>query len=335
MGDASLTFRCVVSRTTTLAATFIAACLVATTANADPKTLPPQVGYNYGQTEEPRIAATGGALRATSNSTAALFLNPANMAASRVYHVGAFAQIWPQAGRQSYGAAIVDSIVSSSGLAGGFGGSWSRQDPEGLRRTWVDLRFALAYPFSKSFFAGLAGRYLGLKQEGYPRGIYQLPPSVAAGGLNDEAMVKAVTFDAGMTFKPIDELAISVVGYNLTDADHSFLPMMVGGGIGYGSESLTLEADVLGDFASYEKNTTRVMLGGEYLIAGAVPLRAGYRYDQGAVSHTVTGGLGYLTEAYEVSASVQRVVAGDSATVIVVGFKYHVESTGISPGASF
>src|SRR6187402_3077270 len=89
------------SRTSTrlaLAALVCTACFVhATRAHADPSTLPPEVGYNYQEIETPRITATNGANRALSNSTEALFNNPANMSSSRVYHLAALAQIWPEA----------------------------------------------------------------------------------------------------------------------------------------------------------------------------------------------------------------------------------------------
>src|SRR5262245_40553272 len=90
---------------------FVAAIALAPRAHAEPSQLDPAVGYNYGEIETGRTAAVGGAQRALTNSTSALFLNPANMAASRVYHIGALAQIWPEARRQSYGFAAVDSIV--------------------------------------------------------------------------------------------------------------------------------------------------------------------------------------------------------------------------------
>src|SRR5688500_16321167 len=108
-----------------LTAQVIAVCAWASVCQADPSELPPEVGYNYGEIETPRVAATGGAQRALSNSVSALFVNPANMAASRVYHIGALAQIWPEAKRQSYGAAAVDSIVSSSRVAGGLGATYN------------------------------------------------------------------------------------------------------------------------------------------------------------------------------------------------------------------
>src|SRR6185369_13978089 len=162
-----------------------------------------EVGYNYGQTENPRIGGMGGALRAFSTSTEALYANPANMAATRVYHVGALAQIWPEASRQSYGIGIVDSIVSASRLAGGLAASWNRQDPDGVDRTSWDVRFGLAFPFSEHFYLGASARYLSLKQDGFPSGTYNLRPSAAAGGLGGKAVVENVTFDAGLTLKPV------------------------------------------------------------------------------------------------------------------------------------
>lgn len=313
-------------------AIFVAAFFCEPESWASPSNLPPQVGYNYGQTETPGIAATAGALRATSNSTSALFINPANMAATRVYHIGAFAQIWPQANRQSYGAAIVDSIVSSAKLAGGLGGSYTRQDPDGVDRTAIDVRFALAYPFSDMFFVGADGRYLSLEEDGYPKSLRQLGPSVASGGLHDDPIVKSITFDAGMTLKPIDHLYLSIVGSNLTDPGNGFLPLTLGGGIGYVADTFSLEGDVLGDFSTYDNTTTRAMAGGGVLVADHFPLKLGYRYDEGAQSHAITGGLGYLDKAYAVELSLQRVVSGDPVTVVVFGFTYHVEATGLTPG---
>ncbi len=96
---------------------------VVSPARAEESDLPPEVGWNYGEIETPRTAAMAGALRAYSNAIDALFINPANMAATRVYHLGVLAQIWPEASRQSYGGGAVDSIVSSTRLAGGIGGT--------------------------------------------------------------------------------------------------------------------------------------------------------------------------------------------------------------------
>src|SRR5688572_15192717 len=75
----------------------------------NPSRLPPQVIYNYGENETTRSGAMGGALRALGNGTSSIFLNPSAMVATRVYHVGALAQITPETGRQMYGSTVVDS----------------------------------------------------------------------------------------------------------------------------------------------------------------------------------------------------------------------------------
>jgi hypothetical protein len=313
-----------------------ATLLFAGAAFADPSALPPEIGYNYGLTETPRTAAMGGAQRAMSNSTDALYINPANMATTRVYHVGALAQIWPEANRQSYGLSIVDSIVSASRLAGGLGASWNRQDPDGVDRTAWDLRFALAYPLSDNFYLGAAAHYLSLRQSGFPRGQFDLRPSQASAGLSDDPIVKNITFDAGVTLKPVPELAISLVGANLTDPGYSFLPLTFGGGVGYGNTDFTLEADILGDFSTYSETKVRAMAGGEYLAGNHVPLRLGYRYDQGPGSHTLTGGIGYIDSSYAVELALQRSVSGPESTAVIIGFRYHVESGGgIAPGSGY
>ncbi len=313
----------------TLTAFTILGTWVAGTGNAwaDPSDLPPEVGYNYGEIETPRTAALGGAQRALSNSTSALFINPANMAASRVYHVGALAQIWPQANRQSYGAAAVDSIVSSSRLAGGLGGTWNRQDPDGLNRQYNDIRFALAMPVGDAFFAGLGGRVLSLNQDGPG----PLGPSLVSGGLEDERILDTFNFDAGITIRPIPELSLAVVGTNLLDSGNGFEPLTFGGGVGYGTPDFSVEADVVADTTTWDETALRWMAGAEALVADHVNLRAGYRYDEGNESQAVSAGAGYVTNRFSVDAAVRQTVSGDSVTTIVFGFTLHVESMGLTP----
>jgi hypothetical protein len=298
-------------------------------AHADPSELPPEVGYNYGEVETPRVTGMGGGLRALSNGTAALFQNPANMALTRVYHVSAFAQIWPQASRQSYGAAAVDSIVSSTGLAGGIGGTWNQQDPDGIDRQYNDIRLGLAMPFANTLYVGLGGRFLSLSEDG--PGPLEPPRSRVSGGLQDERILNAFTFDAGATLRPIPELAVSVVGQNLTDTGVGYAPILLGGGLGFGTRDFSAEADLVMDPVTWDETTLRANGGAEVLLADRVDVRVGYRWDQGAESHAVTGGLAYVDPRFSVDASVRQTVSGDSATAVVFGFTLHVEASGLAP----
>ncbi len=294
----------------------------------EPSELPPEIGYNYNEIETPRIAGTGGALRAFSNSLHALFINPANMAAARVYHMGAFAQIWPEASRQGYGAAAVDSVVSGAKVAGGVGGTFNLQDTDGINRRWTDVRFALAYPIADQFFIGAGGRYMWLTQDG----AGPLGRSLASSGLEDQVILREITFDAGLTLKPTPELALSIVGNNLTAPSHGFHPVSVGGGAGAAFGDFSLEGDLVADFVTWDETTLRAMAGFEMLFADHVSARLGYRFDEGAVSHALSGGVGYIDRTFDVDVAVRRTVAGDAATTIVLGFTYHLDSTGLTPG---
>jgi hypothetical protein len=307
--------------------------LTSSPARAEKSRLNPAIGYNYGEIETARTAATGGAQRALSSSLGALFINPANIAVQRVYHLGAFAQIWPEARRQSYGAGAVDSIGSSSHIAGAAGVTYNFQDTDGIDRKWTDARLALAYPFSDSFYLGLGGRYLLLSQDGPG----PLGPSLASGGLDGKQIVRAVGFDAGLTFKATPELAFSFVGNNLTNPGHGFLPTSIGGGVGYGAKQFAIDADLVSDFTSWDETRLRAMLGLEVLLADHYGLRGGYRFDQGAKSHALSLGVGYIDRSFIFDLAVRRVVSGDAATAVVFGFTYHLETTGLtpSPGDTF
>ena len=297
-------------------------------ARADKSHVPPEVGYNYQEIETPRLTATNGATRALSSSAEALFDNPANMSAARVYHLSALAQIWPESRRQSYGAAAVDSVGSSARVAGGLGATYNTQDTDGINRKWTDVRFALSYPFSEQFYLGVAGRYLRLTQNGQG----PLGASAASSGLAGERIVSAIGLDAGATFKPTGGLALSVVGVNLNNPGNGFQPMSIGGGIGFGKELFSIESDVVADFTTWDRTTVRAMAGGEYLAGDHFPLRAGYRYDDGAKSHSISGGLGYVDTQFAAEVAVRRVVSGDIATAIVFGFSYHLDSGGLTQG---
>jgi hypothetical protein len=272
----------------------------------------------------------GGALRAFSNSIDALQTNPANLAAARVYHVAGTAQFWTDANRQSYGASIVDSIVSRSRLAGGVSANWLFQDPDGVDRHAMDVRFGLAFPVSDKLLVGASGRYLDLKQDGYPRGRNVLPPSVASAGLSGDSIVKAITFDAGLTLRPVAGLGLSLVGQNLTDPGNGFLPLSFGGGVGYGTNLFTAEFDMVGDFTTYEETTVRVMGGLEVLAAGQYPLRIGYRYDEGQHSNALSGGVGYVAKEFSFDISARRVFGDEGVTAFFIALKYHVDTLGIS-----
>jgi opacity protein-like surface antigen len=299
----------------------------ATEARAEPSEVDPTIGYNYGEIETARHAATAGAQRATSTSIGALFVNPANIAVGEVYHLGVLAQIWPEAKRQSYGAAASDSLVSKSELAGAAGATYNVQDSDGIDRQWTDLRFAMAYPFSNSLFLGAGGRFVWLEQTGPG----PLGTSLASSGLSGEQIVKQWAFDAGVTVKPTPELSLSLVGQNLNSPNIGFMPTTVGGGIGYGVQEFGIEVDAVADFTTWEDTAVRAMLGLESLLAGQYALRGGYRYDQGTGDHALAMGFGYVAREFQAELGARRTLGDQAVTALVVSFTYHLETTGFEP----
>jgi|GEM_PF-370588 len=305
----------------------IGALTQVTLAHAESSQVDPTVGYNYSEIETAHHVANAGAQRALSSSVGALFVNPANIARERVYHLGGLAQIWPEARRQSYGLAAVDSVGSSSHIAGAAGVTYNFQDSDGVDRQWTDVRFAMAYPFSDKFSVGLGGRYLWLRQDG----LGPFGPSVASGGLPATNIVKTFSFDAGITLRPVPELAIALVGTNLSNPGNGFLPTTVGGGIGFGKSQFALEGDVVADFTSWDRTTVRAMLAANLLLADHYGIRAGYRYDSGAKGHAGALGLAYMDRAFQLELGLRRAFLDNAATVIGMSFTYHLESTGLTP----
>ncbi len=291
---------------------------------AERSTLAPETGYHYGEVEDGRWAALAGALRARGTGMTGVFANPAGIASTRVYHAGALAQIWPEAKRQSYGAAIVDSVTSS--LAAGLGFVWSDQDPDGLKRRSSDIRIALAYPFSDKVSFGLAGRYLKLSQNG----LGPLGSSLASGGLPEDPIVNGVSFDAGLVIQPTRYVSVGALGTNLTNPSNGFQPTTAGGGIAVGNDDFSLEVDAVANFTTWQKTRARVMGGFELLLGDHFPLRVGYAYDDGSKAHAVSGGVGYVDTQFSLDLSARRFVAGESATALILCMQYFIESTGMT-----
>ncbi|MCL2823538.1 MAG: hypothetical protein FWD57_06050 [Polyangiaceae bacterium] len=293
-------------------------------ARADASKLAPEIGYNYGDIEDARWAATSGALRAAGNGITGIWGNPASLSSSQVYHVGAIAGIWPEAKRQSYGAGAMDS--STSRLAAGIGFVWSGQDPDGLQRQTRDLRLALSFPFSQHVSFGMTGRYLYVRQDG----LGPLGESLASGGLDGEAMLEGFSFDAGLRVAPTPGISFGLLGTNLSNPGNGFQPTTLGGGIGVGSKDYFIEADVLGDFTTWERTTVRAMAGAEYLVGNNFPLRVGYRYDAGSEQHAISGGLGYIDPNFSAELGVRRSVSGEGYTALVFAVQFFVESMGMA-----
>jgi hypothetical protein len=288
----------------------------------------PELAYDLGEVPSARSIGMSEALHALGVSTVALSLNPANMAVARVYHIETLGAFSPEAKRQTYGAAAVDSVLNTSRLAGGVQGSWSIIDPDGIHRTWTDLRAGIALPLGEYFAVGATGRWLRVEQS---VGTGPFGHSAASDGTPGAPLLNTLTFDVGATATLGDSLRIGIAGHNLTNPGTGLAPTTGAAGIGYQAQEFALEADGLVDFTTYHRAQGRLMAGGELFLADRYALRAGWRYDGGTNVNSASFGLGYIDPSWGVELGVRRDLLSDHAsTLAVLSLKYFYDATGAS-----
>ena len=71
-----------------------------------------------------------------------------------------------------------------------------------------------------------------------------------------------------------------------------------------------IEADVLTDFTTWQRTRCARARAASFFLADHIPLRAGYRYDEGMNTHAVSGGLGYIGQLWSIEYSLRRDIAG-------------------------
>jgi hypothetical protein len=300
--------------------------IVSARASADPISISPEQAYDLGEVPNPRAVAMGGALNALGVSTTSLFLNPANMPLARVYHLEALAAYSPEAKRQTYGLAIVDSIVNGSHIAGGLGGTWSQFDPDGIRRTWTDVRAAIAMPLGDHLSLGGAVRWLRADQS---LGAGPFGASLASDGTHGP-LFNALTLDAGATVTVVDGLRIAVAGHNLTNPGTALAPLTAAAGIGYSTQTFAIEADGSLDFTTWNNTRARLMGGGELFLSDRYALRAGWRYDWGTQINSPSIGFGYIDPHWSIELALRRDLVSEHETLGTVSFRYFYDALGTS-----
>jgi hypothetical protein len=279
----------------------------------------PEQAYDLGEIPSARGLAMGGALSALGVSTTALYLNPANMSLARVYHLEALGSFSPEAKRQTYGLAAVDSVLNASHVAGGLAGTWSLIDPDGIHRSWTDLRVGASLPLGDHFSLGTTLRWLRVDQ-GVGAGPFG--KSSASDGTRDGPVLDAVTLDAGAT-AGIGGFRVAVVGHNITNPSTALAPTTATAGVGYSTETFAVEADGLLDFTTWGGSRGRFMGGGELFVAERYALRAGWRYDGGTATNAASFGLGYIDPRWSIEIGARRDVGGDhGATLGVLSLRY-------------
>ena len=234
---------------------------------------------------------------------------------------------WHSSGRRQTASrtalAIVDSVVSRSRLAGGVSANWLFQDPDGVDRHGhrPPLR-----PRLSALGQVPGGRIRSLP--GSEPGRLSARPSSSCRRVSHRAACAARASCATSRSTPGSasdrrrELAFSLVGNNLTDPGHGLLPLHVRRRHRLSAPSLfTLEADLVGDFTTYDETKLRAWAGVEVLAGGQYPAPRRLSLRRRPEQPRLSGGLGYVSKEFSFDVSVRRIFGDSSATVLFFGLQ--------------
>jgi hypothetical protein len=228
----------------------------------------------------PRPLGTGGAMRAVATGDAGPQLNPSGISLLRSYLLEGSYQYGSSAGSHDARISAVDS-TSGFNIGGALYYTYHRDSPsDGVNRTGHLFGGSLSFPLLDKIFLGGSAKYVRFTDE-------------------TDTNHKGFTFDAGLTVRPIPQLSIGAVGYNLLDRETQWAPRAVGGGIAVlPSPMLLFVFDTV--MEKFYGNSTRdkvmyYMGGGEFSFATSIAVRAGGGHDGMSGNAYVSAGVSTLS----------------------------------------
>jgi hypothetical protein len=253
---------------------------------------------------------TGG--RAGASGTSAVAYNAANLSLACVYHVETAFGYVPGDNAYSTGGAVIDSVTSSLALGFSFRGVIGGGDRD--YSGW-DGRLSAAYSITGMISLGLGARFMKLR-----------PGDRTDDGQPIGPRARGFTIDASLRITPIEGVHIAALAYNLVDRHSALVPMMVGGGLSLTMvEGLDISGDCLVDLTTFTSAEVVVGGGPEYLAGEQVPLRIGYRRDQGRDIHSITASIGSLDAKFGIDLAMRQDFGGQTASQLLLALRYHVQ----------
>jgi hypothetical protein len=242
----------------------------------------------------------GGAFRALGSGTEAVEGNPASMAVFRRYLVelgGAWDARYPF----GFGSIAVMDSASSPVAAGVAYHLVSLGEGDQHRIAHLNTG-AITLPFGESFFIGASARYV-----------------LMSGARESNAM----TGDAGLLLR-LGSFVASVSGHNLVDIHNPDFPRTFAGALGLITPDLTLSADLQGDFNG-QRPAYAFSGGGEWVLGGAVPVRAGFMRDLIRGGNFIGAGLGFLVQGGGLDLSYRHELGGSRSRLLGLTVRFQVQ----------
>lgn len=247
---------------------------------------------NATQLSGPRASAMGDAHRGVASTNEAILFNPAGIAQAEKYEIDAGYSFNRETDLSRFDASITDSRTSRL-AAGVWYSHLSGTGAGGYASGHVGV-LALAVPFSDVGSIGAAVKYLNFEQL---------------------ERTNAVTADAGVFLKLGDWVRLGGAVSNFVDVASEQAPFGVGGGISVGSDDLVRVAfDVAADLSASDQTPLTISAGAEYFVAGAVPLRAGFKRLDAVERNYVSFGAGWLSTEGGIEASYVQNLTEDEAS---------------------
>lgn len=258
----------------------------------------------------------GAGARAGAIGVSALAYNTSNMAAVSTYDVDTFSQIIPGSKSQggtywTIGSSISDSTTSKKIAMGtSFRGVFSG---ENRRYSGWDWRSGIGIQAVPQLGLGVAFRWAKLKADRFEG--QKLGPSF-----------EGITMDASLTVTPIPWLRVSGLGYNLIKTHSALAPQMAGASVSLAPvESFSVGGDMLFDFTTFAKTKLIAGAGVSYTAGEMVPIRFGYRRDQGRDLNQLTAGMGYAKGKVAAEVALRQDIKGRKETYVLMMFRFVVQ----------
>ncbi|MFW2390038.1 MAG: hypothetical protein ACN4G0_17000 [Polyangiales bacterium] len=258
----------------------------------------------------------GSGVRAGATAVSALAYNTSNLAAVSTYHAEVFSQVIPGSKSNggtywTIGSSVTDSTTSKKIAMGtSFRGIFSG---EGRRYDGWDWRSGIGFQIIPQISIGVGFRWARLNSSRFEG--QRLGPSF-----------DGITIDASMTITPLPWLKVAGLGYNLVKTYSSLAPQMAGGSVALTPvESFTIGGDMLFDFTTFQKTELIAGAGISYIAGELVPLRFGYRRDQGRNLNQLTAAAGFTKGKIGVEAALRQDIAGRKETYLLFMFRFVVQ----------
>lgn len=250
-----------------------------------------------------RPLGVGGAMRAVATGDSGPMLNPSGISLMRSYAVEGGYQYGKTLDSHDLRLSAVDS-TSAFNLGGALYYTYHRDSPvDGVTQTGHLAGGSLSFPFLDKLYLGANIKYVHFQDA-------------------EDVKHAGFTFDTGLTVRPLPQVSLGAVAYNLRDLDTPWAPRGYGGGVALlPFPALLLVFDVVSTKVYGEPSRDQAlqyMGGGEFSLGNTAAIRAGGGHDGLTRNGYVSAGITLLAaDLGAVDFGLRQDVSGEGKTTLI------------------